>query len=101
VHVMGLFEQDRAGLINAGRIIAKEIAREQGTVTIDDVRERLGVLPVTVDLRALGAVFKEPGWECVGYKKSKRRECHHRPIGVWRWKGDGAGKQNRGRSAWM
>lgn len=83
--VRELFEQDRAGLIAAARTIARQIAREQGEVTIDDVRARLGVLPATVDRRALGAVFSEPGWVLVGYRPSRRRECHHRPIGVWRW----------------
>ena len=93
LQLLELFQDDRVGLIQLAREHARRIAQERGRVTIDDVRDALGDrLPRWVDLRCLGAVFASPEFECIGYTKSRRSECHHRPIGVFRLREDRDGQ---------
>ena len=60
------------------REVANQIALDRGSVTADDVREMLPV-PKGVDGRTMGRVFN--GMKCIGYEKSRRDVCHHRPVG--------------------
>lgn len=83
--VMSLFEENREGLLVWARNVARQLARQQGTVTIDDVRRRIEV-GQEVDKRVFGAVFMGKKWECVGYKKSTVPTSHSRPVGIWRYK---------------
>ena len=81
-----LFEQYRAEWLRQ----AREFLHQQaiGTqLTIDDVRD-VAPPPVGVDPRIMGGVFSHQPWEVVGYKRSKRKECHTRPIAVFEKKGE-------------
>ncbi|PPC84760.1 MAG: hypothetical protein CTY35_00115 [Methylotenera sp.] len=74
--------QHRSLYIAMARKSAIEIAsaRADRSVTIDDVRE-LCPPPDDIDPRVMGAIFTEKGvWESMGYVKSTRKTCHHRPI---------------------
>lgn len=71
----------RDWLIKA-RKVALDLARTQKQVTCDDVRKRLSP-PKNVDGRVMGVLFHDGNWVCVGYRRSTRSECHHRPIGIF------------------
>ena len=67
--------------------IAKEIAKRQGDVTADDVRERLPI-PPGVHPSVMGVVFRR-GFKCVGFMKSVRPEARSRRILVYTLGGEG------------
>jgi len=82
---LNFFEQTKeTWLINA-RMEARRIARERGEVCADDIHQALP-LPAYIDRRIMGSVFE--GMQFIRYQKSRRRECHHRPIGVFGYQGD-------------
>lgn len=80
--VLPLFEVHRASFLERARAAAFQIATKQGTLTIDDVREVVP-LPKDMDGRVFGAVLKRD-FELVGYRKSSRRACHNRPVGIFK-----------------
>jgi len=69
--------QTREEWLIGARAVAKTIARMRGKVSADDLNE-VYPPPKGVDPRIMGSVFS--GFRCVGYRKSRRAECHHRPI---------------------
>jgi menaquinone-dependent protoporphyrinogen IX oxidase len=78
-----LERQRRQWLANA-RAVARHLAHRNGTVTIDEVR-RYCAPPEDIDPRVMGAVFRSLDFEATGnYRKSDRRECHNRPVAVFR-----------------
>jgi len=83
--VLPLFEEHREEWLDRARADARMIGTRQELVTIDDVRA-LCPPPPDVDPRVMGAVFTRSEWESVGYQRSARRECHNRPVGVFRLK---------------
>jgi hypothetical protein len=74
--------------LEAARMHARRIAREQGDVTIDDVR-RVCPPPDGCDPRIMGSVFLRKDFQRVDFRASSRQACHGRPIGVFRLKGNG------------
>lgn len=81
--ILPLQEETHGPWIEKARVVARQLARERGAVTIDDVRE-VCPPPAGVDGRVMGAVFRpRKDWECVDYRKSWRRECHGRPVGIF------------------
>ena len=66
------------------RDLAYRIALADGEVTADDLHKHLPI-PDGVDRRIVGSVFN--GMQCIRYQKSKRKQCHFRPIGVFTIKG--------------
>ena len=88
--ILPLQEETHGTWIDKARATARRLARELGAITIDDVREACPP-PKGVDPRVLGAVFHpKKDWVCVDYRKSWRRECHNRPVAIWRLKERGA-----------
>ena len=77
--VMDLFEEHRFDYLERARSKAIDLARLWGEITVDDVREQLPP-PSYVDPRVMGAIFRNSMWEPTGYTRSKRKECHGRPI---------------------
>lgn len=77
-----------ASWMSNARYVIYELCVKQPEFTTDDVWDVLGQPP---EPRAMGAVMRQvtrKGY-CVGtdrYIKSKRRECHARPVKVWRSK---------------
>ncbi|CAH1689721.1 conserved hypothetical protein [Hyphomicrobiales bacterium] len=80
-------EAARAEWLAKARLVALELVKERGQITSDDVREKCPI-PAGVDPRCIGPLFRDPMWELVGYVRSKRKICHHHPIGLWRLKND-------------
>lgn len=78
-------ESRRATFLLRARRAAKELAALNGDVTVDEVRAACPP-PEGVDPRIMGCVFHERHadgariWQAVGYVKSARKACHHRPV---------------------
>lgn len=80
------FEHHRAELVQIAHNIARRISTEQGQVTATDVllemRAKYPTQLDQVDPRFLGAVFRRPGWEPMGYAPTG---SHCRPVRIWRY----------------
>ncbi len=83
---MRLAAEKRADLLGYARWTATIAAKTQGTVTVDDVRERIENDDDFVPGNWMGSIFKGKEWERVGYKKSTHEGSHARMISVWRLK---------------
>jgi hypothetical protein len=81
------FEENRKAFLEHCRYVARAVAnaREDRQVTIDDIRERVR-LPDGMDGRVFGAVFSKDEWEAVGFRKSRQKINHGRPITVFKLK---------------
>ena len=63
---------------------ARQFAREQGQVSIEDVRrwaEARGLAPSHPN--GWGAVFKTPEWRVVGFELSSIPSAHRRRVLIW------------------
>jgi len=79
--------QSRQEMLEIARAVAEEIAREQGTVTSDDVRYRLNLAPSNIrdSQNWMGSIFRGGAFVWTGeYINSKIRRNHAAPIKVWR-----------------
>lgn len=80
--VMNLFESTRGEFLDYCRWVAVKIAKRKGNVTIDDIRAECPV-PLGLDARAYGAVFRTPEWVKVGYTSTTTKSSHGRPIAIF------------------
>ena len=64
------------------RAVARDLARKNGSVTIDQVRVQCPP-PHGIDPRIMGAVFTRKHFVAPVWVDSKRKECHFRPIRVF------------------
>lgn len=78
-----LFESNQRDFLDYARLIAYKICKENGQVTVDDVRKIVS-LPYEIDGRIFGAVFKGKEWKKVGYTQTQIRSSHGRPISVFK-----------------
>lgn len=78
-----LLEVHRALWLAQARTVALELGKDGRELTVDDIRE-VCPIPAEFDPRVMGAVFRTPEWERLGYVQSRRRLCHNRPIRVFR-----------------
>lgn len=85
---LALFELYRAEFLARARSAAESLLADRPSgITVDDVRE-VCPPPETVDPRVMGAVFRQSQFEKVGYVGSRRTECHHRPVCIFKLKED-------------
>lgn len=71
--------------LGTARSVAKCLARKNGSVTMDEVREVLDKLGLAPDhCNVFGAVFRGEKWQSVGSRKSRRPSSHSRWVQVWR-----------------
>ncbi len=75
------FDESRKTYQKLGIRFVHQYAKEHGEVCADDVHNNLPP-PNYIHPGVIGSFFK--GMEFVRYKKSVRKECHFRVIGVWR-----------------
>jgi hypothetical protein len=68
------------------RSIAAEIATSSGTVTINDLRERVE-LPEELSPNLWGAVFRSGDFEPVGYTQATHPSAHARVVRIYKLKG--------------
>ncbi|MDB5094147.1 MAG: hypothetical protein JWO85_2248 [Candidatus Eremiobacteraeota bacterium] len=78
--VLDAVESANAAYLDTLRDLAVEIARRQGTVSIDDVRDEMPVrnvpLPseVGIDSRIMGSVFRSAAFVAIGQQPTRRAE---------------------------
>jgi len=75
-------------LLSEARDVAAAIARERGTVTIDDVRAQMGIGPGKQNgANWLGSVFRDARFAWTGqFVKARLSTSHSRMVRVWRLK---------------
>lgn len=82
---LDLFDTFRAGLVAEARDVAVRIARKNGRVTSPEVIEcmtdRFPDSMAKHDRRFMGAVFRGPTWERIGFINAG---YHCRPVSVWK-----------------
>ena len=67
---------------------ARGVSNRLGRVTIDDCRDFADANGLVAPSTAFwGVIFKQPGWERLGFEPSRRVEKHGHVQSVWRWKG--------------
>ena len=66
------------------RDVARAIARENGTVSADDLRRYAAANDIKpAHPNAWGSIFRGKGWRVVGRKKSALRTNNSREIKIW------------------
>lgn len=87
-HGISVAEGNRLAGVELARVIAKEIAAKQGTLTADDVAmefQKRGIPWIGCAAGAIFAIRKD--WEWTGeFKYSARVEAHRNLLRVWRLK---------------
>ncbi len=81
---LNALEQSRAEWLAQARATAWELGGRQDSVNVNDVRRAMPPLPDDIDPRVFGAIFVKSRWECLGYRATKRRTSHGRPIAQFR-----------------
>jgi len=83
-----LFEQRDTAFLSRCRILAIEIARRQGTVSINDIRAQIR-LPAEIHPSVLGSVFRTKQFKKVGYVEATHKAAHARVVGVYAFVNEG------------
>ena len=81
-HALSLLERRRKRYVHNARVVAMRLIRENGKVTVDDLRNRYPP-PPDFDARVLGAVLMDKQFEKIGNTHTTRPSSHHRPIGIF------------------
>jgi len=81
-NALTLLEATRADFLARARSVADQLSLTKKRLTIDDIRD-ICPPPDNIDPRVMGAVFNTGDWTSVGYKRSRRKTCHQRPIAVF------------------
>lgn len=79
---LNLFQARDAVFLTRCRALAEEIARQQGTVSINDIRAMVKI-PAHMHPSVLGAVFKSKKFKAVGYTEATHPQAHARVIRVY------------------
>jgi len=79
---LGLFAVSHATLLETCRALAVVIARRQGHVSINDIREQID-LPPGVHPSTLGAVFRTRQFRAIGYVEALHPAAHARAVRVY------------------
>ncbi len=77
-----LFQSRDAEFLARCRALAVEVARRQGTVSINDIRAGIE-LPAEMHPSVLGAVFKTKAFRAIGYTEATHPQAHARVIRVY------------------
>ena len=83
-HGLAAIEIKEGNFVGNARAIATLLAKKNGKVTMDDVREitdELGLAPESSN--AWGSVFQHGGFKYVGMCKSRRPSNHARLVRIW------------------
>jgi hypothetical protein len=79
---LDLFEQRDADFLVRCRVVAAEVCRQRGSVSINDVRERVQI-PAHLHPSVLGAVFRTKQFVKVGLVEANHPQAHARVVRVY------------------
>jgi len=79
---LDLFQARDAVFLARCRALAVEVARQQGTVSINDIRAGIQ-LPAEMHPSVLGAVFKTKQFQACGYTEATHPQAHARVVRVY------------------
>lgn len=79
---LNLFQARDAVFLARCRLLAAEVCRKQGTVSINDIRAGIE-LPAEMHPSVLGAVFKTKQFKAVGYTEATHPQAHARVVRVY------------------
>jgi hypothetical protein len=79
---LDLFEQRDADFLARCRAVAAEVCRQHGSVSINDVRERVQI-PAHLNPSVLGAVFRTKQFVKVGLVEANHPQAHARVVRVY------------------
>src|SRR5271169_2687242 len=85
---LGRAVSKHADALSYAQAVAREISKEYGIISIEDVRNRIEVgqgKKWTLQ-NAAGAVFAGGDWEWCGFTRATRPEAHARMIRTWKIK---------------
>ncbi len=82
---LDLFQRRDAAFLTRCRALAVEVARRQGTVSINDIRASVE-LPAEMHPSVLGAVFKTKQFQACGYTEATHPQAHARVVRVYQLK---------------
>lgn len=80
---LALFEKRDPEFLSHCRTIAVEVARQKGTVSINDIRAQV-LLPANVHPSVLGSVFKSKRFQAVGFTEAAHKAAHARVVRVYK-----------------
>ena len=78
-----LFERRDSEFLEHCRALAVEVCRQQGTVSINDIRAQLR-LPAETHPSVLGAVFRSKKFKAVGFTEATHKAAHARVVRVYK-----------------
>jgi len=81
-HGLAQVEEHSRDWLDYARTIARYVAQRHGSVTVDDVREKILAAPPSSHI--WGCIFHGPSWEFVGYEKSRILSNRARRIARWK-----------------
>lgn len=90
---LDLFQVRDAEFLSRCRALAVEVARQQGTVSINDIRAQVR-LPAEMHPSVLGAVFKTKQFEACGFTEATHPQAHARVIRIYKLKENHNGQQS-------
>lgn len=75
----------RTAILSKARATARLLATRNGHTNSDEVSTELELQGIdSTELgNAAGAIFRGPGWRCIGYQKSVRVSRHANRIANW------------------
>lgn len=79
---LDLFQVRDAEFLARCRAVATQICREQGTVSINEVRAHV-MIPAEMHPSVFGAVFKTKQFQAVGYTEATHPQAHARVVRVY------------------
>lgn len=88
---LALFEVRDAAFLSRCRALALVIARQEGQVSINDIRAILEP-PPGVSPNVYGAVFKDRRFKAVGYTQANHPSAHARVVRVYALKEESNGR---------
>jgi len=77
-----LVETNNKDWVTAARLLAIQLACQNGEVTSDDIQQRMP-RPEWVHPNSVGAIFRCKQLKFIGHKTSERVSAHARRIGVY------------------
>ncbi len=79
---LDLFQVRDAVFLEHCRALAVLVAKEQGKVSINDIRARVQ-MPAHMHPSVLGAVFKSKKFQAIGYTEATHPQAHARVVRVY------------------